>query len=119
MRIDLPTCGFKNCRHCFDGNCRSKLEYARCEYQALKAEKEVELVIASSECGDWEALYIDGKLVEENHRLFTDQVLSHLGQFLPITLVHLDVPDDIAEMGVPQDLSALTNTSNGSANGDS
>lgn len=108
MRIDLPTCSFKDCRHCFDGNCNSKSEYARCEYQALKAEKEVGLTIVSSECGDWEALYIDGKLVDENHRLLINQVLSHLGQFLPITLVCLDVPDDIAEMGMPCDLSELT-----------
>lgn len=21
MRIDLPNCGFKNCKYCFDGNC--------------------------------------------------------------------------------------------------
>lgn len=30
MRIDLPQCGFKNCRFCFDGNCTSKREYKRC-----------------------------------------------------------------------------------------
>ena len=27
MRIDLPTCGFKSCRYCFDGNCTKKVEY--------------------------------------------------------------------------------------------
>jgi hypothetical protein len=32
MRIDLPTCGFKSCRYCFDGNCTKKVEYDRCEY---------------------------------------------------------------------------------------
>lgn len=108
MRIDLPTCGFKNCRYCFDGNCKSKLEYERCEHRDLREEKAVELVIASSECGDWEALYINGRLIDENHHLQATQVLSHLGQFLPITLVHMDVSDDTAEMGMPQNLSELT-----------
>jgi hypothetical protein len=33
MRIDLPTCGFKSCRYCFDGNCTNKVEYNKCEYK--------------------------------------------------------------------------------------
>lgn len=32
MRIDLPCCGFKNCRHCFDGNCMKPSEQGKCEY---------------------------------------------------------------------------------------
>lgn len=36
MRIDLPTCGFKPCRYCFDGNCTNKVEYDRCEYREYK-----------------------------------------------------------------------------------
>lgn len=107
MRIDLPTCGFKNCRYCFDGNCKSKLEYERCEYRDLKAGESVEVVIAAAECGDREALYINGRLIFENHRLRVEQVLSHLGQFLPITLVRMDVSDDTAKMGMPQNLSEL------------
>lgn len=108
MRIDLPTCDFKNCRHCFDGNCRSKLEYARCEYRDLKEGKGVDIAIVSPECGDWEALYVNGRLIAENHRLRVEQVLSHLGQFLPISLVHIGVSDEIAETGLSQDLSELT-----------
>jgi hypothetical protein len=30
MRIDLPGCGFKNCRYHFDGNCTKKSEYEKC-----------------------------------------------------------------------------------------
>ena len=33
MRIDLPTCGFKSCRYCFDGNCTNKVKYNKCEYK--------------------------------------------------------------------------------------
>lgn len=35
MRIDLPCCPFKNCKHCFDGNCKSKIEYERCEFMQI------------------------------------------------------------------------------------
>lgn len=38
MRIDLPTCGFKNCRYQFDGNCTNKKEYERCDYKAIQLE---------------------------------------------------------------------------------
>ena len=30
MRIDLPRCGFRNCKYCFDGNCNKKSEYDKC-----------------------------------------------------------------------------------------
>lgn len=33
MRIDLPQCGFKNCRFNSDGNCQSRSEYERCNHK--------------------------------------------------------------------------------------
>lgn len=36
MRIDLPNCGFKNCKYCFDGNCTKPEEYDRCEFIKMK-----------------------------------------------------------------------------------
>lgn len=33
MRIDLPQCGFQNCRKQFDGNCKDKTEYEMCAYR--------------------------------------------------------------------------------------
>lgn len=36
MRIDLPTCGFKNCKYYFDGNCKNKNEYEKCDYAHFK-----------------------------------------------------------------------------------
>lgn len=36
MRIDLPCCGFKNCKFQFDGNCTNRNEYDRCEFQEYK-----------------------------------------------------------------------------------
>lgn len=35
MSIDLPQCGFKNCRFHADGNCANKTEYSRCEYALM------------------------------------------------------------------------------------
>lgn len=34
MRIDLPACGFNNCKHRFDGNCMR--EPKQCEYAIMK-----------------------------------------------------------------------------------
>lgn len=34
MRIDLPQCGFKNCKFQADGNCLQKSEYDRCEHKS-------------------------------------------------------------------------------------
>ena len=36
MRIDLPLCSFKDCRHNFDGNCRSKERKEKCEFDVYK-----------------------------------------------------------------------------------
>ena len=49
MRIDLPTCGFKPCRYCFDGNCTNKVEYDRCEYREYKDSLQV--------YGQWEGQF--------------------------------------------------------------
>lgn len=35
MRIDLPGCGFKNCRYSFDGNCTKPNRQEKCEYWYL------------------------------------------------------------------------------------
>ena len=61
MRIDLPTCGFKSCRYCFDGNCTKRVEYDRCEYREYKnssqahghwIEYQIPHIICCSNC-DW------------------------------------------------------------------
>lgn len=51
MRADLPCCSFKNCRYCFDGNCRNPIECERCEF--MEQEKIVELFHSYRHiCGD-------------------------------------------------------------------
>lgn len=36
MRIDLPCCGFKNCRYYSDGNCTDKIKYSDCQLSFLE-----------------------------------------------------------------------------------
>lgn len=35
MRIDLPGCGFKDCKYNFDCNCNDRNKYEKCEYKSL------------------------------------------------------------------------------------
>lgn len=107
MRIDLPQCDFLNCRRRFDGNCNSKEAFRNCQYQRLKLNKTVDVVRVCPECGDWEALYINGILATEGHSLQLDKVILSLGQFAPILYGYHEIPDDIAEMGMPRYLSDL------------
>ena len=39
MRVDLPYCGFKNCRYSFDGNCTKPSEQGKCDYWYLLHEE--------------------------------------------------------------------------------
>lgn len=36
LRIDLPRCGFKNCRFQADGNCVNESEYSRCNHVKME-----------------------------------------------------------------------------------
>ena len=38
MLIDKPMCNFKNCRYCFDGNCRDASKYENCTLTDLHSE---------------------------------------------------------------------------------
>ncbi len=44
MRIDLPLCGFKNCKYQFDGNCTHEDEYETCEFTCMKT-KDIPLLV--------------------------------------------------------------------------
>ena len=38
MLIEKPMCNFKNCRYCFDGNCRDASKYENCTLTDLHSE---------------------------------------------------------------------------------
>lgn len=45
----------------------------------MKAKKNPKILVASSECGDWEQLYINGKKGYGNHSLNWRDILQELG----------------------------------------
>ena len=59
---------------------------------------------------DWEALYIDGKLVKEGHRLDAFQVLECIEKALVCDIELIEISNEVAEMGMPTLLSDLNNT---------
>ena len=108
MRIDLPQCDFKDCRRRLDGNCNSKMAYRECPYQRLLNNQTVNVARVYPKCGDWEALYVNNILVSENDRLRIDEVINSLTQFLPIHYYSREIPDEIAEIGMPKYLEELS-----------
>ena len=107
MRVDLPQCDFSDCRRRIDGNCNSKEAFRHCKYQQLKDGKVIDVVRVCPECGDWEALYINGILAGEGHNVALDRAIVSLGQFAPIQYGYLEIPDEVAECGMPRYLCDL------------
>jgi hypothetical protein len=67
----------------------------------------MKFTLVRPECADWEALYIDGKLVEESHRLDTSRVLECIKKHLRCEFEQIEISDEVAEMGMPALLSEL------------
>ena len=66
MRIDLPCCGFKNCKYYFDGNCTDKVRYSDCQLSFLE-NYYVESIKNLQKSGTIQAL--NSLLYEINHEL--------------------------------------------------
>ena len=67
----------------------------------------MKFTLVRPESGDWEALYINGKLVCEGHHLDTWRVLEAIEKHLVCEIEGIDISDEIAEMGMPAILSDL------------
>ena len=63
----------------------------------------------TSECGDWQALYIDGRLAIEGHSISARDVLDAIADILPNKVERYEVSYRIAEDGMPANLSNLSN----------
>ena len=68
---------------------------------------DTKLIIAYSECGDWEALYINSKLVAEEHRMRSTTLLNAVGETFKCDYGYMEIPDEIAELGMPDKLWEL------------
>lgn len=63
----------------------------------------------TSECGDWQALYINGKIAAEGHSVSARAVLDAIADILPNKVERYEISDEIAENGMPANLSDLNN----------
>lgn len=63
--------------------------------------------IVSSDCGDWEALYINDKLASEAHSIRHEELLFAIKEIFPHTFEYSFVSDERAEEGFPEDRNEL------------
>ena len=63
--------------------------------------------IISSDCGDWEALYINNKLVAEGHTIRVGDVLHAVQEVFSHTFDCSFITDERAEEGFPEDRNEL------------
>jgi hypothetical protein len=68
----------------------------------MPKKKEREIVFVHGDSGDWEGIYVDGKLLREDHSLDPDDVLSVLG--IAYETHWIDMEDGSR---LPKDLSEL------------
>ncbi len=67
----------------------------------------MKLTLVRPECADWEALYINGKLVREGHCLSAWHVLEGIEEHLVCEIESIEISDEVAEIGMPSILSEL------------
>ena len=67
----------------------------------------MKFTLVQPECADWEALYIDGKLVEEAHMLSAWHILKSIEKHLGHKFEQIEISNEVAEMGMPALLSDL------------
>lgn len=59
------------------------------------------------ECGDWEAWYINGKLIAEGHRVRAEDLLDAIADVFPNTVKYIEISDRKAEMGFKENLEDM------------
>jgi len=68
---------------------------------------EHQIYVVSPNCGDWEALYIDGKLFAEGHSLLARDIFDSLTDVFPNKYHCFEISDERAEEGFPEKISDL------------
>ena len=81
----------------------------------------INFTLVMPECGDWEALYINGKLLDEGHSLWVEGIIDMISQEysdnfdalkddIRLNLVNFEyktITDEVAERGMPERLEEL------------
>lgn len=70
----------------------------------------MKITLVRPESGDWEALYIDDKLVKESHSLSAFQVLKCVKKVIGCEFKSFRVKDEVAEEGFPELFSNIGST---------
>lgn len=68
----------------------------------------MKFTLVRPDSGDWEALYIDGKLTKESHSLSAFTVLKCVKKIFGCEFESVRISDEVAEAGMPELLSDLT-----------
>ena len=67
-----------------------------------------EFVKLYPECGDWEAWYMDGKLIAEGHTVRVEDILDAISNVFPnIVNESIEISDERAEIGFTDDLKDM------------
>lgn len=69
--------------------------------------KKYKISIVRPACGDWVALYVDGKLVSEGHSLRIEDIFDALADDYPNDVEHIEISDERAEYGFNAKLEDL------------
>jgi hypothetical protein len=68
----------------------------------------MKFTLVRPESGDWEALYVDGKLAIEDQRLSAFQILKCVKKIFGCQFESVRIGDGAAEADMPESLSDLT-----------
>ena len=66
-----------------------------------------DFVLVCPESGDWEALYMDGKLIAEGHSIRVMDVLDAISDVLPNKFTYESISDELAEAGFSSNLEDM------------
>jgi hypothetical protein len=81
---------------CFDYGTPSKTEHKGHEFVRL-----------SPESGDWEAWYMDGKLIAEGHSVRVQDILDEISSVFPNTYKLIEISDEKADEGFSESLEEV------------
>ena len=63
--------------------------------------------LVSCESGDWETFYMNDKLAAEGHNIRVRDIIDSISGILPNEYNEIEIPDEVAETGMPGKLSEL------------
>ncbi len=59
------------------------------------------------ESGDWEAWYLDGKLIAQGHKIKVKDILNAISHIFPNTYKTIEITDEKAEEGFSENLKDM------------